>query len=233
MGSEIQSATSQCHAGDGGFIAQFSDGTVTDASWKAQTYYIAPIENLSSVVELANATRSTVTSTTTPSCNGNCYGIHYAIPSGWNLTSFNDIGWPNATLYTASAVTNDLSYTKFATTAWNSASFIWSSNFILDNLVLVRKTVSSLGINQFITVNPIKIINPITNKIVFSSDIDFNKTKIVLYDQTGKIIQQWNKETIQKNEILELFLNTTISKGLFYLSVISEEKNYILKIIPN
>ena len=233
LGSEIQSPTSQYHAGDGGFIAQFSDGTVTDATWKAQTYYIAPIENLSSVVELSNGTRSTATSTTTPSCNGNCYGIHYAAPSNWNLASYSDSGWPNATLYTATAVTNDISYTRFATTAWPNASFIWSSNLILDNLVLVRKTVSSLGVNQNVVSNPIRIKNPFSNTIEFSSDIDLNKAILILFDQTGRIIQQWNKNIILKNETTELNSDTTISKGIYYLTVTSEEKKYTLKIIKN
>ena len=233
LGSEIQSTTSQYHAGDGGFIAQFSDGTVTNASWKAQTFYIAPIENLSSVVELANGTRSTATSTTTPACNGNCYGIHYAVPSNWNAVSYSDTTWPSATLYAATAVTNDISYTRFATTAWNNASFIWSSNLILDNLVLVRKTVSSLGVNQNVVANPIRIKNPFFNTIEVSSDVDLNDIKLVLYDQTGRIIQQWNKNSILKNETTELILNTAISKGLYYLTVASEDKNYTLKIIKN
>jgi hypothetical protein len=233
LGSEIQSSTSQYHAGDGGFIAQFSDGTVTNASWKAQTFYIAPIENLSSVVELPNGTRSTATATTMPSCNGNCYGIHYAIPSNWNSVSYSDSAWPSATLYTATAVTNDLSYTRFATTAWNNASFIWSSNLILDNLVLVRKTVNSLGVNQNVMANPIRIKNPFLNQIEFSSDIDLDLTKLTLFDQTGRIIQQWNKNQILKNETTELILNTIITNGLYYLSVKSEDKNYTLKIIKN
>ena len=58
IGTEIQPADS-FHLGDGGFIAQFSDGTVTDSTWKAQAFYIAPIENLNDVVELPDSTHST------------------------------------------------------------------------------------------------------------------------------------------------------------------------------
>jgi len=39
------------HSGDGGLIAVFSDGAVTDASWKAQTFYVSPIDNLNNIVE--------------------------------------------------------------------------------------------------------------------------------------------------------------------------------------
>lgn len=129
------------HAGDGGFIAQFSDGTVTDTTWRAQTFYIAPIENLSTVVELPDSTRSSATANTTPSCNGSCYGIRFPIPTGWDSQSFNDSIWPKATTYTAATVgVNFPAYMNF-TSAWNNAKFIWSSNLILDNLVLIRKTV--------------------------------------------------------------------------------------------
>ncbi len=129
------------HAGDGGFIAQFSDGTVTDTTWRAQTFYISPIENLSSVIELPDSTRSTSSASTSPSCNGNCYGIHYPISTNWTTQSFNDSIWPKATTYTAATVgVNFPAYMNF-TNAWSNAKFIWSSNLILDNVVLVRKTV--------------------------------------------------------------------------------------------
>jgi hypothetical protein len=31
------------HSGDGGFVAKFSDGMVTNSMWKAQSFYIAPL----------------------------------------------------------------------------------------------------------------------------------------------------------------------------------------------
>jgi len=114
---------------------------------------------------LPNGTVSTLTATTIPTCNNNCYGIHYTIPSNWNNISFDDTTWPNASQYNAFEVTNDVSYTRFATTAWPNASFIWSSNLILDNLVLVRKTVASLETNNTSFNNEIIIYpSPINNK---------------------------------------------------------------------
>jgi len=44
------------HVGDGGFIAQFSDGTVTNAAWKVQPYYIAPLDNPSCVAAHRDST---------------------------------------------------------------------------------------------------------------------------------------------------------------------------------
>lgn len=79
----------------GGFIAQFSDGTVTDASWKAQVFYIAPIQHLNDVVEMADGTHSTVNATITPTCNANCYGVHYPIPGDWSAKGFVESGCVN------------------------------------------------------------------------------------------------------------------------------------------
>ena len=233
LGSEIKSPTILYHPGDGGFIAQFSDGTITDASWKVQTYYIAPIENLSSVVELANGTRSTATSTVIPTCNGNCYGIHYAMPTNWNLDSYSTSGWPSATIYTPTAVTNDVSYTRFATTAWPNASFIWSSNLILDNLILARKTVSSLAINEVQTKSSFQIANPFSNQINITSSGNFNKINLYLYDIAGREIQKWENFTLISNETNNLILQNSINNGLYFLKIQGEFVNYTTKILQS
>ena len=233
LGSEIQSTTSLYHPGDGGFIAQFSDGTVTDATWKVQTYYIAPIENLSSVVELANGTRSTATSTVTPACNGNCYGIHYPMPTNWNVASYSDSGWPSATIYTPTAVTNDVSYTRFATTAWPNASFIWSSNLILDNLVLARKTVSSLPVNEVKAKSSFQISNPFSNQIQITSSENFNKINGYLYDVSGREIQKWENIIINANETNNLTLQNAINNGLYFFKIQNESVNYTTKIMQS
>jgi Secretion system C-terminal sorting domain len=143
VGTELN-AGNPYHSGDGGFIASFSDGTVTDASWKAQTFYIAPVQDLTTIVELADSTRSSATALTATTCNGSCYAIHYAVPSAWKNVGFNDAVWPTATLYAPATVgvSSILAYTNFIST-WSTAQFIWSSNLILDNEVLVRKTVTA------------------------------------------------------------------------------------------
>ncbi len=38
LGTEVGTNFGNFHQGDGGFIARFSDGTVTDSSWKAQSF---------------------------------------------------------------------------------------------------------------------------------------------------------------------------------------------------
>lgn len=144
QGSEVQGPATY-HAGDGGFIASFSDGTVTDATWKAQTFYIAPVDNLAHVVELPDGTRSSAAASTTPGCNGNCYAVHYAVPATWFAKDFNDTGWPAAVTYTEATVgvDNKPAYMNFQPQfSGAGAKFIWSSNLVLDNLVLVRKTIN-------------------------------------------------------------------------------------------
>jgi len=53
LGSE-NSRGNKYHAGDEGFVASFSDGTVTDTSWKAQIFYTAPIDSPSNVRIVGN-----------------------------------------------------------------------------------------------------------------------------------------------------------------------------------
>lgn len=133
---------SSYYPGDGGLIAYFSDGTKTDATWKAQTYYIAPLADVNAVTETADGTRSSAGASTKPTCDGSCYGLHWAIPADWNTKTYNDAGWPSAKIYSNASVgvDNKTAFTNFSS-IWSTASFIWSSNLILDNVVLVRKTV--------------------------------------------------------------------------------------------
>ena len=136
------------HPGDGGFIARFSDGTVTDSSWKAQSFYIAPLEKPESVVENGNVHDTSrlgriypVHPHVTP-CKDQCYAVHYPIPQGWTSPSFDDSGWPRAYEFTDTDVgTNNLpAYTKYPE-AFAGARWIWSINLVLDNTVILRKTV--------------------------------------------------------------------------------------------
>ena len=130
------------HPGDAGLIASFSDGTVTNADWKAQVYYIAPVDDPSNVVMLGDGTRdSSAANQTTGSANS--YGLHWQVPTDWASPDFDDSAWPNATIFTNETVgvDNKPSYTNFDDQfAGAGASFIWSSNLVLDNEVLVRYT---------------------------------------------------------------------------------------------
>lgn len=132
------------HAGDGGFAAHFSDGTVTDSTWKAQVFYISPLDNPDKLVEQADGVRSSAqVDPVNLQCGEKCYGVHFPVPAGWESTGFDDSHWPHAREFSNETVVvfNKPAYMNFAEQFIGSgARFIWSSNLILDNLVLVRKT---------------------------------------------------------------------------------------------
>ncbi len=233
LGSEIQ-GSNLYYPGDGGFIAQFSDGTVTDASWKVQSFYIAPIQDLNTVVEKPDGTHSTATATTTPTCNENCFGIHYDVPSSWNTPGFSDSGWPNASIYTAAQVTNQAAYTNFATTAWNKASFIWSSNLILDNLVLARKTVTKTnGINSIQPIKSLQFSNPFHSCLSFIPNDEMIGTTIVLHDIMGRELDRWQIENAGAGIKTELPLHTPLPEGSYWVTVTSSDYTYKAHLIYN
>ncbi|WP_127585674.1 hypothetical protein [Paenibacillus koleovorans] len=133
------------HPGDAGVVAVFSDGTVTDGSWKAQTYYIAPLASKTDLVlETRNGVqlRTTPNASNSPSCAKSCYAAHFAVPDQWFAKTFNDAAWPSATVYKTAdvGVDNKSEYTNYKS-EFGKGSFIWSSNLVLDNEVLLRRTV--------------------------------------------------------------------------------------------
>ncbi|MBI3376514.1 MAG: hypothetical protein HY017_32770 [Betaproteobacteria bacterium] len=136
------------YPGDGGLIARFSDGTVTDSSWKAQTFYIAPLLDPKEVVERGNVHDTPNLGGRThpfarrPDCQDRCYAVHYPIPANWQSPRFNDSKWPRAWEFTDQeiGVTNLPAYTRYPE-LFEGARWIWSQNLVLDNLVIARKTV--------------------------------------------------------------------------------------------
>ena len=143
MGQDLQ------HIGDGGFVAVIKNSSgsievITDTSWKAQTFYTAPVANLSCLKE-ENGFRYSAQCTGT-SGTSESYGIHWEIPSQWFSASFNDSAWPSASLFKNETVgvDNKPSYTNFTNVfddTQHDASFIWSTNLLLDNVVLLRKKI--------------------------------------------------------------------------------------------
>ncbi|WP_104400627.1 hypothetical protein [Vibrio penaeicida] len=129
------------HAGDGGFIASFSDGTVTGSDWQAQTFYTAPIYDLTCLSEI-DGQRLSETCTTEGTNHGeNAYAAHWQTPSNWMTQEFDSTSWPQATLYSENeiGVKNKKSYMNFIEKfSGAGASFIWSTNVVLDNEVLLR-----------------------------------------------------------------------------------------------
>lgn len=132
------------HPGDGGFIASFSDGTVTDSDWQAQTFYTAPIYDLSCLREV-DGKRLSDTCTTEGTDNGeNAYAAHWKTPSSWMNQEFDSTSWPQATQYSEDeiGVNNKKSYMNFIEKfSGAGANFIWSTNVVLDNEVLLRYNV--------------------------------------------------------------------------------------------
>jgi len=140
------------HPGDGGMVAVFKDSNneivaKTDASWKAQTFYTAPLRDLSCASE-EGALRLSETCSTEDSNDGKSYyALHWKTPSNWQSADFDDNEWPNATEFSNNTigVDNKPAYTNFIDVFDNSAAdaqFIWSTNVVLDNEVLVRYTVN-------------------------------------------------------------------------------------------
>ncbi|NHN32466.1 hypothetical protein [Paenibacillus agricola] len=132
------------HPGDAGIVATFSDGTVTNESWKAQSFYIAPLMSKNDlVVEEKNGKmiHSTPKASATPSCKTDCYAAHFAVPDRWYAVDFNDASWPQATTYKTAnvGVDNKREYTSFSN-EFGKGKFVWTNNLVLDNEILLRYT---------------------------------------------------------------------------------------------
>jgi hypothetical protein len=146
LGSELNRGN-RFFAGDGGVLARFSDGTVTDGSWRAQSFYIAPLARAEDVVERGAvhdtaALGRTYPEVKVPDCQDRCFAVHYPIPPGWQAPGFDDRAWPEARSFTDAEVgtTALTGYTRYPE-AFAGARWIWSDNLVFDNLVLARKTV--------------------------------------------------------------------------------------------
>lgn len=150
LGSEENQGYSY-HPGDGGMVAVFidEDNTIvasTGSEWKAQTFYTSPIKDLTCATESG-------TSRFTNNCDmegsndaTSFYALHWELPTDWATETYDDSNWPSASTYTNSVigVDNKEAYTNFTNVfddTNNDAEFIWSTNVILDNEVVVRYTV--------------------------------------------------------------------------------------------
>src|SRR5947208_10995840 len=136
------------HSGDGGFVAKLSDGTVTDSTWKAQSFYIAPLQHPDDVIEYGNIHDTSHLGgrihslAKLPTCREHCFAIHYPIPDGWMNPNFDDSKWPQAFEYLDQEV-GIMGVPGY----WPSpepfigSRWIWTINLVFDNTVLLRKTV--------------------------------------------------------------------------------------------
>lgn len=108
------------HIGDGGFIVKFSDGTVSNAKWKAMNFFKGPLNH----------------DTKNPQV------IHTPIPDGWWKVGFDDSKWPFATEYTEERVNPKEPFYKVD---FSGAKWIWSEDLDLDNTVLFRTVIEKPG----------------------------------------------------------------------------------------
>lgn len=137
--------------GDGGVVAVFTDSSgatvaSTGSEWKAQTYYISPVKDQNCVLLNGNVRDSSACDSSASTDGSADFAYHWAIDSDWTTEGYDDSGWPAANTYTNATVGIDnkpgyTNYTDIFDDATNDAEFIWSSNLILDNSVLVRYTV--------------------------------------------------------------------------------------------
>lgn len=150
LGSEAGRG-SDYHPGDAGFVMQLQNAAgetvaITDASWQAQTFYTSPLADRSCLIADGQTRDSSACSTDAASDGSGFSAAHWDIPENWMQPDFDDNAWPAAVTFTNDTVgvNNKRAYTYF-TEIFDApdvdARFIWSSNLVLDNLVLMRKTV--------------------------------------------------------------------------------------------
>ncbi|MBT0958217.1 hypothetical protein IV417_12535 [Alphaproteobacteria bacterium KMM 3653] len=137
--------------GDGGLTMLVTDQDgeavlLSDETWRAQTFYTGPLteaECLSTDGPLRDSSACEI-----PRSNdGSSYkAAHWEVPADWFTPEFDDSAWPQATTYDNDTVgvDNKPSFTNFPDLfdrEGADAQFIWSSNLVLDNLVLLRRTI--------------------------------------------------------------------------------------------
>jgi len=104
--------------GDGGFILKFGDGTVTNAMWKAKSFFRGPLNR-----DLKNPTTQ-----------------HEAIPEDWFEVDFEDQAWALAVEHSEEAVGPKA---PFYENDFAGAQWIWTEDLALDNTVIFRTKIVS------------------------------------------------------------------------------------------
>jgi hypothetical protein len=131
------------NVGDGGFIAYFSDGNGTHGDWRAETFYIAPLDDPGCVRTAGGRDSTPCPDAARPACAEkdpkSCQALHFPIPADWTSPKFDDSRWPRAVVWPPEAVTGQRAYTGYRK-FFGNAEFLWTRNLRLDNLVLARHT---------------------------------------------------------------------------------------------
>ena len=137
--------------GHGGFVAQLQDSNqqtvaITNRRWRAQTFYTSPLKNRNCLVASRQIRRSTPCDDQGESSAEGFSAAYWNLPADWMTPAFNDRIWPSATVYSNVAVAADTekAFSNFQDvfdTEGADADFIWTSNLVLDNMVVLRTTV--------------------------------------------------------------------------------------------
>lgn len=238
IGTEVNGGFSQ-HAGDGGLVAVFKDANnkvvaKTGSDWKAQTFYTAPIKDLTCATENGTARLSTNCSTTDSNDGSLYYGLHWTKPTNWMSAAFDDWAWQAATTYTNATigVDNKAAYTNFTSIfddPTNDAQFIWSKNVILDNEVVVRYTVPA-AISGTGDVNPKQMRlypNPAQNELNFEIDNNLSRSDfkdLAIYNVLGE--QVFATHTLSDKVSLKDF-----AKGVYMVQMSFKDYQFNQKLI--
>lgn len=233
LGSENQAT--DYHPGDGGMIAVIKDANddfvkVTGDDWKAQTYYTSPIRDLSCPTESNNQRLSSSCDDSDSNDDSQSYALHWAIDATWYEESYDDSSWPSATTYTSSelGMDNKTPYTDFLDVFDDNdddAEFIWSTNVILDNVVLVRSSEITLGVEGqlYETSNVLVYPNP-TNEL-FTIDLK-DSYDATITNSLGQVIQ-----TLELN-VGETTINLEKhADGLYFINGTNDNHKFVKKII--
>lgn len=136
--------------GDGGLTFLVTDASgaavlLSDEAWKAQTYYVSPLEDVG-CLDLTGPQRDSSACQIPSSNDGTGYSAaHWPLPADWIAPTFDDSDWPDAATYTNETVGVNgkpafENFPEIFDRSGADAQFIWSSNLVLDNLVLLRRT---------------------------------------------------------------------------------------------
>ncbi len=108
------------HIGDAGFIIKFADGTVSNASWKARSFFSGPLNR-----DVQNPKVSME-----------------PLPKDWFAMNFDDSKWSQAVEFTEQRVNPKK---PFYDADFSGAKFIWTKDLDLDNTVIFRTKVEKPG----------------------------------------------------------------------------------------
>lgn len=238
LGSENNTGL-KYYNGDGGMVAVFKDEKMntiatTHKGWKAQCYYTAPIKDLNCPKEIGSLRLSDQCSTQGSNDGSQDYALHWNRPSDWMMPNYNDKDWPSAYEFTNTVVgvNNKASYTNFTDIfddSQNDAQFIWSSNLILDNEILVRYKVGiSTQVNDksLQIKNEIHFINDGQNLFIhYNDEVEYNNLKqLIIYNLSGQKVYSNN------NHVNHIQLSD-FKPGMYFMNIKFSDHQIIQKFI--